>query len=115
MARLAKVLVPWAWDWADAEDDGPIRFLELARGQHRAPDPTLAGGNDFAFRRIAADARKIALPDGVPFSLDVVLAIGFEIGAIKADLKRRRPRWLHKAAKATAADVDADFEMWQGE
>ena len=38
--REAKALVPSAWHWASGTAE-PIRFLDLARGIHRSPDPWL--------------------------------------------------------------------------
>jgi hypothetical protein len=43
--REAKALVPSAWHWASGTAE-PIRFLDLARGIHRSPDPWLGVSND---------------------------------------------------------------------
>ncbi|WP_375161943.1 DUF2252 family protein [Bradyrhizobium sp. RDT46] len=41
VVREAKALVPSAWDWAHGQQ-GRLRFLDLATGPYRAPDPHLA-------------------------------------------------------------------------
>ncbi len=41
VVREAKALVPSAWTWAHGDATGAIRFLELANGKHRSPDPFL--------------------------------------------------------------------------
>lgn len=124
IVREAKALVPSAWDWAH-EMPGEPRFLELAQGRFRAPDPYLALEQDFIIRRIAPDARKINLKDldGAELKLDLLEAMGFDIGAIHAatrgvsrkiiaDLEERRDDWLHVAAKAAADAVRKDYEEW---
>ena len=124
IVREAKALVPSAWDWAHGVEGEP-RFLELAEGRFRAPDPYLALSHDFIIRRIAPDARKIDLEDlvGEELKLDLLEAMGFDIGAIHAatrgaaekitaDLERRDEDWLHGAAKVAAAAVQEDYEEW---
>ena len=39
VVREAKALVPSAWTWAHGNASGPTRFLELANGRYRSPDP----------------------------------------------------------------------------
>src|SRR5581483_8887823 len=39
VVREAKALVPSAWTWAHAARSHKIRFMELATGKYRSPDP----------------------------------------------------------------------------
>jgi Uncharacterized protein conserved in bacteria (DUF2252) len=122
IVREAKALVPSAWDWAHGRAPGRPRFYRLAHGKFRAPDPFLEVRDGFIFRRLAADARKVELPDETPVSVGLLAAMGFDIGAIHAadrrhaavrgDLAGRDQDWLHKAAKAAAASIKADYKEW---
>ena len=124
IVREAKALVPSAWDWAH-EIRGKPRFLELAEGRFRAPDPHLALKHRFIIRRLAPDARKIDLKDlkGEELKFDLLEAMGFDIGAIHAatpgapakivaDLDKRRDDWLYVASKTAAAAVRDDYKAW---
>nr|WP_246820527.1 DUF2252 family protein [Bradyrhizobium iriomotense] len=125
IVREAKALVPSAWDWAH-DQQGRLRFLDLAKGSYRAPDPHLAleRQSGFVIRRLAPDSRKINLGDhaNMRLELDLLNVMGFDIGAIHAaegafariaaDLGRRDDDWLHAAAKAAAAFVEDDFREW---
>lgn len=122
VVREAKALVPSSWDWAHGADTAPLRFLELANGAFRAPDPWLGRAGAFIVRRVAADARKVELSDDRPFSGDLLDAMGCDIGAIHAadrrsaaipaDLDKLPPDWLHVAAKSAAAAVQRDYDEW---
>jgi hypothetical protein len=126
VVREAKALVSSAWDWAHGQQGKP-RFLAVARGPFRAPDPHLVVERQtrFVIRRIAPDSRKINLGDHANMSLelDLLNAMGFDIGAIHAatgasgkiikDLSERDSDWLHAAAKVAAAAVEEDFEEWK--
>ena len=124
--REARALVPSAWDWAHGVSDPRSRFLELATGRHRAPDPTLEVRQHFILRRIAPDSRKVELSDGAGRKVTAALleAMGFDLGAIHAasgskhravlrDLDSRPPDWLREATKAAVAAVTEDFEAWK--
>lgn len=125
IVREAKALVPSAWDWAHGVKSEP-RFMTLATGDHRAPDPHLALKGGFILRRIAPDSRKVNLGDrpGDRLKLDLLRAMSFDIGAIHAaakgasdnilaDLSGRKADWLHGAAKAAAEAVEEDFAEWR--
>lgn len=126
IVREAKALVPSAWDWAHGRE-GKLRFLDLARGRFRAPDPhlVLERKTRFVIRRIAPDSRKINLGDhaNMRLELDQLRAMGFDVGAIHAatpgaakeiaaDLRRREKDWLHAAAKTAAVAVEKDYDEW---
>ncbi|WP_439365385.1 DUF2252 family protein [Bradyrhizobium sp. DASA03005] len=125
IVREAKALVPSAWDWAHGMNGKP-RFLDVARGEFRAPDPHLKLKGGYIIRRIAPDQRKLELSNRSHprLRLDLLWAKGFDLGAIHAgtggarpkiehDLDGRKDDWLHSAAKVAAADVQEDFEEWQ--
>jgi hypothetical protein len=125
LVREAKALVPSAWDWAHETVTRETRFLELARGRFRAPDPFLDVRHCFVFRRIAADARKVELgEDGMVLRNHLFGAMGFDLGAlhaadrragtVKRHLARLPDDWLYEAAKIAAADVIGDFCEWTG-
>lgn len=125
IVREAKALVPSTWDWAHGLKGAP-RFMTLATGAYRAPDPDLALDRSFILRRIAPDARKVNLGDrpGEKLKLDLLRAMAFDIGAIHAatkgasekilaDLRPRKADWLCGAAKAAADAVEQDFAEWR--
>jgi Uncharacterized protein conserved in bacteria (DUF2252) len=126
IVREAKALVPSAWNWAHNKASSRLRFLDLAKGAFRSPDPFLALQSGFLFRRIAADSRKVELGDnaGAKLKLDLLRAMGFDLGAIhsaegaaktiSADLSSRPADWLHSSAKIAAAEVEKDFDKWTG-
>lgn len=126
IVREAKALVPSAWNWAH-DREGKLRFLDLARSRFRAPDPhlVLERASRFIIRRIAPDSRKINLGDhaNMRLELDLLWAMGFDIGAIHAatpgapqkitaDLRKRDADWLHAAAKTAAGAVEDDYGAW---
>ena len=125
VVREAKALVPSAWDWAHGKTTGPLRFLDLAGGRFRSPDPFMTVAEKFVFRRIAADSRKIDLTNGTDPKLPVQMlrAMGAEIGSVHAatgdadaifgDLAARfDAAGLASAARKAAASVEADYVAW---
>lgn len=125
VVREAKALVPSAWEWAHGRAAAGSRFMSLATGRFRSPDPFLAVHGRFIIRRIAADARKVDVEDlaGEP-TRALLEAMGLDLGAahaddsagaaaIRADLDTRPDDWLHKAAKDAAAAVEADHAAWK--
>jgi hypothetical protein len=125
--REAKALVPSAWTWANgARKPGKPKFLALANGPHRAPDPSLHVRHNFVLRRIAADSKKIELgaSAGKQVHLKLVRTMGFDVASIhaagkvpvktlKADLDRRPRGWLNAAAAVAADKVKRDYREWR--
>jgi hypothetical protein len=122
LVREAKALVPSAWYWARARSSPPVRFLELAFGAFRAPDPTLVLRAGSVLRRLAPDAHKVELSDVAAQGLGTKLlaAMGADLAAVHAGYKRRRkrilddlrtrePRWLHGATDAAESATRRDF------
>jgi Uncharacterized protein conserved in bacteria (DUF2252) len=132
IVREAKALLASAWDWAHGNEQATPRFMDLANGRHRSPDPWLRVKDRFIFRRVSADARKVNLAQhsdtDAPAADEakarrLLRAMGFDLGAVHAadphqvkditrSLDRRDPSWLHAAAKAAAEWVHDDYEAW---
>jgi hypothetical protein len=125
IVREAKALVPSAWHWASGAVAKPIRFIDLARGSHRSPDPWLEVRNDYVLRRVAADSRKVNLADndGSEMNAQLLTAMGFDLGALHAasqgaasnirdDLIHRPTGWLNESAKAAVHAFEEDYAGW---
>jgi len=124
VVREAKAMVPSAWHWAHGEN-GKSRLLKVAKGEFRAFDPHLDVIHHYVVRRIAPDQRKIDLGQtGMRLRLDLLRAMGFDLGAVHAatpdareaiesNLEKQKKDWLHSAAKTAAKAVKNDFEEWK--
>jgi Uncharacterized protein conserved in bacteria (DUF2252) len=120
--REAKALVPSGWEWAHDSVAGFSRFLDLARGTFRSPDPFLDVRHRFIVRRIAADSHKLEFGKDPLVSQELLAAMGFDLGAIHAadrrrdqvhkHLQRLSGDWLHDAATAAMHAVQEDFARW---
>jgi len=121
--REAKALVPSAWEWAHDDITGFSRFLDLARGTFRSPDPFLEVRHRFIVRRIAADSDKLEFGQDPSVSSDLLTAMGFDLGAIhaadrhagkvRAHLQRQPDNWLHDGAMAAMRTVQKDYDTWR--
>lgn len=123
LVREAKALVPSAWHWAHPDTNEASRFLDLAHGSYRSPDPSLAIKAGFVLRRIAPDAHKVELEDVAAQGLGAQLlqAMGAELAAVHAgggkrkaarilkDLQAKPLHWLVHAAEAAERSVQEDF------
>ena len=120
--REAKALVPSAWDWAQDSISRHSRFLDLARGTFRAPDPFLDVRDRFIVRRIAADSQKSELGDDPSVSTVLLGAMAADLAAIHAadsgiadlhaHLAGLPADWLHDAARKAKQSVEADYAKW---
>jgi hypothetical protein len=122
--REAKALVPSAWLWAHASDDGRVRFLDLAKGQFRSPDPALVVKHRFIVRRLAPDSQKLSAKQLTESgrALELLEAMGREVGSIHACHKRagmvlehlnQRPAgWLEPISALAESLVKADYAEW---
>jgi hypothetical protein len=125
IVREAKAMVPSAWNWAHSKGKRSPRFLELAFGAHRSPDPSLLLAHRCLLRRLAPDARKLDLQEVAARGLGFTLleAMGAELGSIHAahpqsdaiidDLGRRDGIWLHLNAQLAQQAVEKDFRAWR--
>ena len=128
VAREAKAVVPSGWDWAHQKRNPrklpPIE--RMSKGRYRSPDPELVLDDESrsVIRRIAADARKIAIDVETlqTGAAPLVQAMGRELGsihaasgsaaAITADLARRKTGWLLEAALTMRQAVEEDHARY---
>jgi hypothetical protein len=127
IVREAKAIVPSSWDWAHGTTN-PSRFMDLAQGEHRSPDPWLSVDAEagVVVRRLSASSSKIEwkrVRNG-ELRQRLIRAMGFDLGAIHAmnakaakllpaylaDLPQD---WLHTAARIMHHAVEEDFEAWR--
>jgi Uncharacterized protein conserved in bacteria (DUF2252) len=129
VVRECKALVASAWTWVHGKATPQHKFLQLASGLYRAPDPFLQVDRivdqDFVFRRLSADSRKIDLGKdaGANLKLNLLRGMGADLASIHAatheaseaialDVKARGPSWLRSAARAASEATEKDFEVW---
>lgn len=125
VVREAKAMVPSAWEWAHSKVSKSLRFLELAYGENRSPDPSLALAGGYLLRRVAADARKLDVKEVAKQGLGVRLleAMGADLGSIHAmdarapkilgDLMQRDRHWLHAASEVAEQAVQNDYREFR--
>jgi hypothetical protein len=143
IVREAKALARSAWVWAgdhktggdktndDKKDsekhfDAPLLQEEIISNAVRVRDPHLHFHENWVIRRLAPDCCRIelaSLPDNreeerLLYAMgwetaNIHLGSGNKIAAIKKDLSARPGRWLHRAAKAMAAETRNDWKIWR--
>jgi uncharacterized protein (DUF2252 family) len=125
VAREAKPLTSSAWLWGRGARARAPRYAELLRRALRVPDPCLAVRGTWVVRRLAPDCSRIelaSLPRGHDESR-LLWMMGWETAnmhlgtpaqrrSILADLGRRKPAWLAKAAGRMVEAVARDFRKW---
>jgi hypothetical protein len=125
-AREAKAMVPSACAWAAGAASARCYYADILERAIRAADPFIAVRQPWLIRRIAPDCSKIELAH-LPSDRDeakLLWAMGFEIANIHLGganartkiLAYRRslaPKWLHRASKAMAEAVEADWKAWR--
>jgi len=127
IAREMKPLVASAYGW-ERETGSPVKnyYAAVVAQAVRIPDPFLRVNDGWLVRRIAPDCCRIELGDLPEQRNDEKLlhAMGAEtanihlgnaqaIDVLRADFKRRPPKWLRQAATAMARDTQSDFEAWR--
>jgi uncharacterized protein (DUF2252 family) len=126
IAREAKPLAPSAWLWAQGARLRAPRYRELIACAVRVPDPFLAVRGNWLIRRLAPDCSRIELAS-LPKSHDgsrLLWMMGWEtanmhLGSaharrrILADLKKRKPSWLARAAVSMAQTLERDWRKWR--
>jgi hypothetical protein len=127
VAREAKVLVPSACWWVGL--GGAQRrpfYQEIVDRAVRCRDPFVRLAGRWVVRRLAPDCSRIELAD-LPKRRDearLLHAMGWEtanvhlgspkvIRAVRRNLARLRPDWLHAAAKAMVEATREDFAEWR--
>ena len=126
VCREAKALAPSAWWWARGEQKaGAIRYQKAIDTAVRACDPFVHLQTSWIVRRLAPDCSRIdlALFPREKEESRLLHAMGWEtanlhVGSgkareLRADLKRRKGNWLHKAAANMVAATKADWEEWR--
>jgi hypothetical protein len=127
VAREAKALLPSACVWA-REDKGSrkIFYEEIINSAVRALDPCVKLRGRWIVRRLAPDCSRIEL-SAIPKQRDesrLLHAMGFEtanihlgskaaVKAVRRDLAKRKPGWLHETARKMGAAVRRDWEQWR--
>jgi uncharacterized protein (DUF2252 family) len=127
VAREAKALAPSACVWAkQGKGSARIFYEEIITHAARVRDPFVHLRGKWIVRRLAPHCSRIELAS-LPQKREeerLLHAMGFEtaniqvgtraaIKAIRRDLGRRKPGWLHEAAKAMAKAVMTDWEEWR--
>jgi len=127
VAREAKASLPSAWLWAaGAAGDRQIYFDECVRRAVRAHDPFLRMQRTWILKRLSPYCSRIELRQ-MPRWRDeqkLLWTMGYELanvhlgtrGArarIRADLHRRKPKWLQQSAEKMAEAMLADWKEWK--
>jgi hypothetical protein len=127
VAREAKALLPSACVWA-REDKGSrkIFYEEIITSAVRALDPHVKLRGRWIVRRLAPDCSRIEL-SALPKQRGeerLLHAMGFEtanihlgskaaLKAVRRDLAKRKPGWLHETARKMGDVVKKDWEQWR--
>jgi hypothetical protein len=128
VAREAKALVPSVCYWTGEGRETEVLYQAIVTQSVRCPDPFVHLRGNWIVRRLAPHCSKIEM-SSLPArreELKLLHAMGWETGnvhlgtrnkikEVKADLKKKRPRWLRDAAKAMAALTHQDWERWRRE
>lgn len=126
VAREAKELTDSAWKWFKPGGKKPMILYQAALERaRRCPDPFVRVYGRWLVRRLAPDCSRIELST-LPATHDAVRlldAMGWETANIhlgsaearvlQADLRQRKPTWLHSAALAMVHSVTADWKDWK--
>ena len=127
VAREAKALLPSACVWAK-EDKGSkkIFYEEIITTAARALDPFVHLRGRWIVRRLAPHCSRIEMT-AIPKKRDeerLLHSMGFEtanihlgskraVKNVRRDLARRKPGWVHEAAKKMVDAVRKDWEEWR--
>ncbi len=128
LAREAKAVVPSACAWAAHERRRGQRYYDRAMlSAVRAPDPVQRVIGSWLVRRLSPDSNPIeiaSLPrrrdEAVLLSAmasdvaNVHLGMPRQRTRVLGDLRRRRPNWLRRAAKAMARVVEKEWKEYRG-
>lgn len=126
IAREAKELTDSAWYFAHPRRRrSQIHYQEALDRARRCPDPFVKLRGRWLVRRLAPDCSRIELPS-LPTKRDharLLHAMGFETAnvhlgtrdarSLEADLRKRRPKWLHLAAVAMVKSIEQDWKRWR--
>ena len=128
VAREAKALVPSACFWTGEGKETEILYQAIITQAVRCPDPFVQLRGNWIVRRLAPHCSKIEL-SSLPARRDelkLLSAMGWETAnihlgtrgsekAIRADLGKRKAKWLRTSARRMAAMVHLDWNRWKKE
>jgi hypothetical protein len=127
VAREAKALLPSACVWAkDGEGSKKILYEEIITNAARALDPYVHLCGRWIVRRLAPHCSRIEMAS-LPKKRDeerLLHSMGFEtanihlgskraVKNVRRDLAKRKPGWVHEAAKKMGEAVRKDWEEWR--
>jgi hypothetical protein len=127
VAREAKALLPSACVWAkDDKGSKKILYEEIIASAARAVDPYVRLCGRWIVRRLAPHCSRIELTV-LPKMRDeehLLHSMGFEtanihlgsrraVKNVRRDLAKRKPGWVHEAAKKMGEAVRKDWEEWR--
>jgi len=126
IVREAKQLTPSAWIWARRLHTTQILSRKLVMSARRMWDPHVHFAEHWIVRRLAPDCCHIEI-NTLPKERDeekLLYYMGWETAnihlgsrkamlAVRRDLARRKPRWLHKAAKSMLKVTLDDWKVWR--
>ncbi len=126
IAREAKELAESAWLWAHPKKaKKELYYQEALNRSRRSPDPFVKMRGKWIVRRLAPDCSRIEL-SSLPARHDAMRllhSMGFETANVhlgsrearvmETDLKKRRPNWLHEAARKMAESTIEDWRQWR--
>jgi hypothetical protein len=127
VAREAKALLPSACYWAkDGTGSKKIFYEEIITTASRALDPYVHLRGRWIVRRLAPHCSRIEMA-AIPKKRDeerLLHSMGYEtanihwgskpaIKNVRRDLAKRKPGWLHEAAKKMLDAVRKDWEEWR--
>jgi Uncharacterized protein conserved in bacteria (DUF2252) len=128
LLREAKALVPSGWTRANGNGSQRIRLNEIAQGKFRSPDPWYRAAGNVLVRRLSPNNRKLEIGDrvdaGILLHPDMLWAMGRDLAAIhigvrdrrdaiKADLDKRKKRWIRASVEAAAEFIRREHEEWR--
>ena len=128
LLREAKALVPSGWTRANGNGSQRIRLNDIAQGQFRSPDPWYKASGNVLVRRLSPNNRKLEIGDRIDETTllhpDMLWAMGRDLAAIhvgvrdrrdaiKADLDKRKKRWIRANVEAAAEFVRGEYEEWK--
>jgi hypothetical protein len=128
LLREAKALVPSGWTRATGNGSQRVRLNDIAQGRFRSPDPWYRASGNVLVRRLSPNNRKLEIGDRIDASIllhpDMLWAMGRDLAAIhvgvrdrrdaiKADLDKRKKRWIRANVEAAAEFVRGEYEEWK--
>jgi Uncharacterized protein conserved in bacteria (DUF2252) len=128
LLREAKALVPSGWTRASRNGSQRVRLNDIAQGKFRSPDPWYRASGNVLVRRLSPNNRKLEIGDridaGILLHPDMLWAMGRDLAAIhlgvrdrrdaiKADLGKRKKRWIRANVEAAAEFVRGEYEEWK--